>query len=757
MKTQAGGSSTVGSIPVSRVFGVAGPALVTLIVATAVLQSAGVPVQQTLLFLCVQLLGYTIPGALWWRALRGGADNMLVDLTVGSILGHALTLGLYMLLRWWGWPLGVWLFALVTIVSFAAVPSLRRHWGLRHGTPAPAWFRWNVALATSVALMLLGPAVPQVSGNAARWPGSDSPYLLSLAAELKHHMPPQIPFVAGEPLHYHWFTFVDIAAISWQGGQELDLLTFALVPMWCLAIGMLAFAALGARLANSHLVGAVALWLAALVGSINLFGWFRPIVTDSTWLFINWFWSPTMALAAVFAIATLLVFVDILRCGDAVRRSSWLLAAILSLALMGTKATVIPVLGAGVLTCFLLALPSRGAVMRRSLVLGLLLGAELAFAQVVLFGGASQGMRVSVIGTAGSFHRALGIRPGRIGDWIVVAVLMLGWFAPLCGALFLLLRRGGRSAVRGTLADPAVSLIAGMVLASVAAVLLLVHPGYSQFMFLESGLPFGYLLVAWGGVLAIQKYGRTHWLLLGISAAVGLGTVVLTRQLTEHLSRGGHTRTVLAVVGLALLAPGFVVLVNMVVSRRFSAGVALCALGVSFVAMGAMRTVDMAPAAVENLSRPRAAFLGLPAIPPGGFVAARFVRDRSQEDDLIATNAHCRYPNSTVCKNTAHWMSAWTERRAVVEGWGYTESSNSAGRTMTEITTSPFRNQALLALNDRVFNEPTQKHLEELTSRYRVRWLVVDLRFAADVSGLERLLPLHRTFGQILVLEVPPA
>ncbi len=65
------------------------------------------------------------------------------------------------------------------------------------------------------------------------WPGMasvnvDLPYHLALVGELRHHVPPATPMVAGEPLLYHWFVYAHFAAASWITGVEPLVLLFRL-------------------------------------------------------------------------------------------------------------------------------------------------------------------------------------------------------------------------------------------------------------------------------------------------------------------------------------------------------------------------------------------------------------------------------------------------------------------------------------------------------------------------------------------------
>ena len=152
------------------------------------------------------------------------------------------------------------------------------------------------------------------------------------------------------PLDYHWFSFADVAAISWQGGQDLDVLLFRLFPFGCLMLSVVAFALLARHLARSHVVGAVCLALAVLVGSINFLAGRQSVIIDSTLLLINWTASPSQAFGQLLAMPAILLVVEILRApAGRAGLDRWVMALVLTLALMGAKATFIPVIGAGLL------------------------------------------------------------------------------------------------------------------------------------------------------------------------------------------------------------------------------------------------------------------------------------------------------------------------------------------------------------------------------------------------------------------------
>ena len=105
----------------------------------------------------------------------------------------------------------------------------------------------------------------------------------------------------------------------------------------------------------------------------------------------------------------------------------------------------------------------------------------------------------------------------------------------------------------------------------------------------------------------------------------------------------------------------------------------------------------------------------------------------------------------------AFWISAYTERRTLIEGWAYTAKANDTPQGRTGSGDLPFWNPPLLAENDAVFTRPSPAAIGEITERYPVRWLVVDSRFPVKLHRLQSLFPDHRHFGQVWVFDVPRA
>lgn len=142
---------------------------------------------------------------------------------------------------------------------------------------------------------------------------------------------------------------------------------------------------------------------------------------------------------------------------------------------------------------------------------------------------------------------------------------------------------------------------------------------------------------------------------------------------------------------------------------------------------------------------------------PGAITAARWVRDHSTANDVVATNVHCLGRQEPGCFRTAYLISAYAERRVVVEGWAYVppELVGAPPIANVDIYTHPFWDPALLAVNDAVFTTPSQASVAALRERSpRLRWLVADRSFPGDLTELARVARPAFESGRYVVFEV---
>ena len=99
------------------------------------------------------------------------------------------------------------------------------------------------------------------------------------------------------------------------------------------------------------------------------------------------------------------------------------------------------------------------------------------------------------------------------------------------------------------------------------------------------------------------------------------------------------------------------------------------------------------------------------------------LRTRTGHDDLVATNKHYRRGRYADGSCDARWwtVSAFTERRVLVEGWSYDYTWTSSGTDNFE----PYWDPALLRANDGLFAEPDAATCRVLVAE-GVDWLYAD-------------------------------
>jgi hypothetical protein len=145
-----------------------------------------------------------------------------------------------------------------------------------------------------------------------------------------------------------------------------------------------------------------------------------------------------------------------------------------------------------------------------------------------------------------------------------------------------------------------------------------------------------------------------------------------------------------------------------------------------------------------------------PDVPGEGIAVATWLRDHSDPADLVATNLHCRQSTEApaVCDARQFWISGYSERHVLVEGWAYTPNALASAREAgVGYAVAPFWDPPLLALNDRAFSHPSPAVLAELRDGYGVRWLFADLTHV-DMAALGGEADLRYRDGDYAVYEV---
>jgi len=720
------------------------PTVVAVVACAAILVRYGTPLVSVALFAAYAVL-LGVPGTLMWR-LTFGRKSLLEDVAAGLAIGLAVEALAALALS----PLGLadwsWLWSPLVTAAVAVAPRLRHRasggWQERQSAPAT----WAVAAGSVVAVLWLAAtsfgsepiATVIAPGGAAlampETPSFDLAFQQALAAGIDRFWPPVYPYLYDEPLHYHFFLYEIVANVRAVTGVEVAWVLYRLVPAGLLVVSVLLAAVLARRLARSTRAAG---W-GAVVGVLASNAWptaraMPPSLTQSRWgdfspglLNFSVLRSPTQTLGVVLVFGLLLTAAAVLAPGPG--RSpigGWGVAILLGAAAAGAKVTALPVLLAGLAVAALAPWSAR-VMRRRALLLAALLAGCFVWALSVIYRS-----------DAGSLHlvsphlsnfwpviQYLGVDSEGASRWAAITLTVLTGGAALAGVV-LLPRRAFR--------DPRFALLAGTSVAGGAATLLLQQNGSSEIYFLYSAWPAVVALAAWG-------LGAARWpWRVGVLVVAGITTTVLVQRLVARRAGAGPVewKADLVVPGVVLVAVWLGIAVAVAARSRgeLRAGVAIAAVAVLAVgAAFAVRATDVVESAA-TLARP-AAYWNESGTVVGADArnAAAIVRTASPPTAVVATNAHCaEVLPAGRCRSFHFWISALTERRVVVEGWGYPEKSSDT------TPYSPFWNQDRLKLNDRVFDDADAGALQQLVADYDVQWLFVDRTVAPENPALRNI------------------
>ncbi|MEU8419831.1 hypothetical protein AB0C15_03015 [Micromonospora sp. NPDC048835] len=765
------------------------PWLLVIAALLVVWSRGGVPAADLARFSAYWVLALVLPGTLVHRALRGSRGNLPEDLGYGAATGLVLEImawalaaatGQQSLLRWWPLPV---------LVAFVAVPGLRRHWRVGERRPLPLAWHWGMGAALLVVLawgytQWRTVPLPPVSGGYYQ----DVLYHLGLVQELTRAMPFELPHVAGEALRYHYLSDAHIASGSMISGisPAVVLLRLWLVPV--VGTAVLLAAGLARDLSGAVWAGPVAA-LAAFTGAAITLG--SPVGASGEMPLSYASPSQTYVLVPLLLIAGLVV--DVVR--DRPLGPAWPLVPALGLVCAGAKSSALPPLIAGLgLTVVVFWWRKRQAPRPALLALACLVAA-MALGFRLFAGGGAGTLRVQALAMLhfiapyaetlgpgdGIWPSALlppGINDGGALGWLLAFAVVAWWVlaqAPRWVGMRLLVDGGHR-------ADPAVWLIAATVLAGAATTWVFQHPSISQIYFWMGVIPVGVVLTTWSLATA-----RAPWPVLVVPAVAGVLAGLATAGTVAgfavpRISRPGTPTTstiegwlrvlglsaaryVLFVAVAAALAVGVAALwrrrhpapVPAVGStrRRRTATIALA--GVTAAMLGASSAVIVGGTVRSVLTEP------VPVSGPQPYAltldemrAALWLDDNAADDDVVATNVHCRPVRTTPhCDARAFWVTGLGGHRAVVESWGYTDAVVAAhGVEGLGYARQSFPDPALLALNDGVFSTPTRADLDRLRTEHGVRWLFADARAGAVSAELAGLAQVRLVAGPVTVYEL---
>jgi hypothetical protein len=328
--------------------------------------------------------------------------------------------------------------------------------------------------------------------------------------------------------------------------------------------------------------------------------------------------------------------------------------------------------------------------------------------------------------------------------------------------------------VRGRrFADPVMLLFLGVGAAGIGGTALLGQAGDGQGFFIQSARPF-LALAATGGLVAVLRNGRltrrAGLLLLG-AAATGVVAVTAVTLLGDNrvptigsAGRPGKLAVQLAWPYLLLVLVAVLGWGALVVARR-RVPLLRGLTHATIIALLAGFGLATALYNYERIARDsvkdgfRNVVNGQPLVSQGTLEAGRWLRDHSNPDDLVATNAHCLvvWPDRP-CTNLHFSLAAYSERRMLVEGWGFsTRAHELSAETGIWDGYVKYWKPEVLADNDAAFASPSAGTIDLLRDRYGVHWLFVDESQSRVSPLLGDFATLKFRSGDCAIYEVPSA
>ncbi|WP_327134210.1 hypothetical protein OG311_29950 [Streptomyces sp. NBC_01343] len=715
------------------------------------------------------LWGVLLPGTLVFRALRRRPFSLLEDFAYGAVTGLVLELVAWFTLVSLGaqsvavaWPLAV-------VIPFAAVPRLRRHWRPRGYRASSAGWSWSVAgtvmLSSAYFHQVFLARYPVLPAGETNRIFGDMPYMLSLAANAKQHVPLTVPQAAGEPLYYHWFSFAHMAMTDMVGHIDLPVVESRLMVPALAALSMVITAVVARRLTGRAWAGPLAAVLVFAVGeftatypnNVNTWTFGAPAVRLMFWSSLSLTYSQPLLIALMGVV------------GDALRRTGikavagksggadgedagagpggggaplfgrgvFVLTALFALASSAAKASTLPVTLAGLAVAGLVMLIGTRRVPWTVVGLGAILAGAQVFATAVIFHFESYGLEIAPFGNVQSYWADPGhARPAAFQALVVAATLaafLLNHHVKLLGMIPLLRRR--KFAL-----EPVQWFLLGAAVAGPAAYLTV--NGYNSSYFTIAALPFGVVLSAWGYCESFERAVLPR----RAKAALAVATLAFIALLTFAIHRYSNAwakfvqrlcgdREANASYSLLLAALGAAAALALIAlvcgALWWLAGRARPALRGrgGIVLLTAALAVGVPGLAHDVLQSRQEAWVGSWVLPGSQVDAARWLRAHSEPSDVLVTNSHCwefdDYANGPACNNTrSQWLSGYSERSVLIEGWAYAPRAVALTRGGTAYD-GPFWDQELFALNEDAVYRPTEAKLRTLHDRYHVRFVVV--------------------------------
>jgi hypothetical protein len=482
---------------------------------------------------------------------------------------------------------------------------------------------------------------------------------------------------------------------------------------------------------------------------------------------VSLWWSSSLLTSAVLTVPLGVVAVDVVR-GRAPRRA-WLILGLLLVVAVGTKASLVPVLMAGSAWCLWLQRRAGLRMLRPAAALFLAGAATMGGAALVLYRGEGQALELRPLRHAvalpiGNWVAPQGL-PGRT-VWVALGLVTLCLFSTAVPVMGQLLGMAQRAVSR----DPGFQWCMGASMSGLVALVLLHHPFESQMYFWRNALPLGVAAASCGIVAAGQRLRRGHRLAAICAPLTGLALGLLLNLVAPGPHGAGPASAPLRLFQASIpwVAAAAAVVIGILVGRWVGRGSSPASsllglvLGVGLVCgLGAVRVATQVGwwTTTHRLGWEALAANAGQELDSHGMEAARWLRDHSAPSDVVLTNALCRNGATVVsaCDNRNFWVTAYSERRTLVSGWGYTNRANRETHRDAPLQQQPFWDQERLAQVQTFLAHPTDEAAERLRA-LGVRWvLAAPSHEPVDRARLAHVASLEHVAGKFAVYSLGPA
>jgi hypothetical protein len=567
-----------------------GASLLVGVTALALWLAGGVRIDEIVRYVAYEFGFVFLPGGLVYRALVPRPGGRLRELVFGWSLGYLLEILAFFFTASSGGRSAFYVYPVVVGVPAALVARRRRVEPSRADASTrslPVRTIWIGAALCALLLLYAGAVgftqTPLPRDTASVTYQEDTVFAISLAAEALHHWPVTLPMVAGEPLHYHLFAFMHMAAISQVTGIDLSVVVMRLYEIPLLVLLALQLFLVGRRVGRSSSAGLAVLFVVLFLGELDTSTGTETGRFLFRGLFFYWLLaSHSFLLGLILLLPALAILCDLVGGGSAFRRSrtaEWVLFFAFLLGCVGSKSYSLLVVG-GALVLFLFWQFWRVRTVNRPALLALgISGGLYVVANILVFDWNSAGAFVRPlrnIRTMGGVEEldtffghlwgtsyvpsALGVPYGSFG--------LLG--VPIVGiALLLRYRKLALSREEALFLCLFAAVLPSLVFSS--------QPGFGQMFLVFFGVVPGAILAACGYTLFWSRNGR-RLLRPALSVLVAAAASILVLDLVLNASpRVGLQVTlfwVVVAVGAGAVAASF--------SRRYALTVGL---GVAIVGL----------------------------------------------------------------------------------------------------------------------------------------------------------------------------